>query len=310
LYESLDLKIKPLADDVIVFPAHGPGSSCGKNIGTEKQSTIGEQKLNNYALLAETKEDFVKAVTTGLAEPPQYFPINAKINKEGYYSLDLVLQQGLTKLDVTSFKKAIADNTIILDTRPATIFTQGFIPTSIFIGLEGRFAEFAGTLLPIDKQILLVCDNDKAEESITRLARIGYDNVIGYLNGGFEAWQAAGETVDLIIDIEADELAMDIKFDENMVIMDVRKQGEFDAGHLKNARLNTLQDFITNPVIMATIEDEDNVYVHCAGGYRSVIACSLLKREDIHNVRNVLGGFGAIKDVPEIEIEKTKAVTS
>jgi hydroxyacylglutathione hydrolase len=310
LYESLDLKIKPLADDVIVFPAHGPGSSCGKNIGPEKQSTIGLQKESNYALQEQTKEAFVKAVTTGLAEPPQYFPLNAKINKEGYDSLALVLQQGLTALNVGEFKSAITDKTIILDTRPATTFTQGFIPTSIFIGLEGRFAEFAGTLLPADKQILLVCDEGKAEEAITRLARIGYDNVIGYLDGGFAAWQTAKEAVDIIIDIEADELAMDLKFDDNIVIMDVRKQTEFDAGHLKEARLNTLQDFITNPVIMATIEDEDNVYIHCAGGYRSVIACSLLKREDIHNIRNILGGFAAIKENAEIEIEKTAAVKS
>jgi hydroxyacylglutathione hydrolase len=309
LYHSLQNKIMPLADDVILYPAHGAGSSCGKNLSAETFCTIGEQKKTNYALLAETQEEFIKQVTSGLNEPPQYFPINAKINKEGYDNIELILEQGNTPLSVEEFKALLNDDTIILDTRPAIVFTEGFIPTSIFIGLEGRFAEFAGTLLPINKKILLVCDEGKELETITRLSRVGYDNVIGFLKGGYEAWKNAGEKLDLIIDVDADELAMDMKFDENLVVMDVRKQAEYDAGHVKGARLSTLQDFITNPVIMATIEDHENVYIHCAGGYRSVIAASLLKKEEIHNVRNVLGGFAKIKEVEEIIIAESNLST-
>lgn len=301
MYLSLQSKIMPLQDNVIVYPAHGPGSSCGKNLGPETFSTIGAQKQTNYALQPQTKDEFVKVVTTGLNPPPAYFPINAKINKEGYDSLDIVLMQSKQALPVAAFKNKITEDTIILDTRKAEVFTQGFIPKSIFIGLESRFAEWVGTLIPFDKPILLVTEESQLDETLIRLSRVGYDNVIGYLNGGFAAWQNVGEEIDLIIDVDADELAMDLKFDDNIVIMDVRKEGEFNTGHLVGAKNSPLQEF-TNLLAIASIDEQDNVYVHCAGGYRSVIACSLIKKEGVHNIRNIVGGWSKIKDVAELEI--------
>jgi hydroxyacylglutathione hydrolase len=306
LYDSLHEKIMPLADDVIVYPAHGAGSSCGKNLGSETFSTIGTQKQTNYALQPQSKEDFIIAVTDGLTAPPQYFPINAKINKEGYESLDTVLANGLKALTVASFKEQITTfEPVILDTRNATLFTQGFIPGAISIGLEGRFAEFAGTILPFDKAILLVCEPGTEKESIVRLARVGFENMIGHLAGGFDAWTKAGEPIDLIIDVEADELAMDIPFDPNMVIVDVRKTSEFDKGHIKEA-LTIPLDELTDPASMANFDDNQNIYIHCAGGYRSVIASSLIKRQGIHNIRNVVGGFKAISELSDkFDIEET-----
>ncbi|MDB5211917.1 MAG: fold metallo-hydrolase [Sediminibacterium sp.] len=309
MYESLNTKILPLAGDVIVYPAHGAGSSCGKNLGPETSSTIGEQKQTNYALQPQTKEDFIKVVTEGLAAPPQYFPINAMINKEGYESLDAVLEKGLQPLSIAAFKeKAKEENMIILDTRNSALFTQGFVPGSISIGLDGRFAEWAGSLLPFDKPMILVTEKDKEKETIVRLARVGFDKIEGCLEGGFEAWQSAGETVDLIIDVEADELAMDIPFDQNLVIIDVRKEAEYGSGHVKDA-LNIPLSSLTDPGSMADLDDKHNMYVHCAGGYRSVIASSLLKREGFHNLRNVVGGWGKIKELPDkFEIEKDAEV--
>ncbi len=309
LYESLNKRIMPLADEVIVYPAHGAGSSCGKNLGPETFSTIGEQKQTNYALQPQTKEAFIKAVTDGLAAPPQYFPINALINKEGYESLDAVLQKGLQPLAVADFKKkADTEDVIILDTRNSNTFTQGFVPGAISIGLDGRFAEWAGSLLPFDKPFLLVTETGRERETIVRLARVGFDKIEGYLNGGFEAWQAAGEQVDMVIDIEVDELAMDIPFDPNMVIIDVRKNPEYADGHIKEALNIPLTDLM-DPASMADLDDKHNIYVHCAGGYRSVIACSLLKRQGIHNLHNVLGGWGKIKELADkIEIEKSVEV--
>jgi glyoxylase-like metal-dependent hydrolase (beta-lactamase superfamily II)/rhodanese-related sulfurtransferase len=306
LYDSLHEKIMPLADDVIVYPAHGAGSSCGKNLGSETFSTIGTQKQTNYALQPQTKENFIIAVTDGLAAPPQYFPINAKINKEGYESLDAVLANGMKALSVAAFKEQITTfEPIILDTRNATVFTQGFVPGSISIGLEGRFAEFAGSILPFDQAILLVCEPGTEKESIVRLARVGFENIIGHLAGGYNAWVDANETPDLIIDVEADELAMDIPFDPNMVIVDVRKTSEFDKGHIKEA-LTIPLDELTDPASMANFDDNQNIYIHCAGGYRSVIASSLIKRQGIHNIRNVVGGFKAISELSDkFDIEET-----
>lgn len=305
MYESLKHKIMPLADDVIVYPAHGAGSSCGKNLGAETYSTIGEQKQTNYALQPQSKEDFIKVVTEGLTAPPQYFPINAMINKEGYESLDAVLQKGMQPLSVAAFKaKAADDQVIILDTRISSVFTEGFVPGSISIGLDGRFAEWAGSLLPFDKTLLLVTEPGKEKETIVRLARVGFDKMEGYLDGGFPAWQTAGEKVDMVIDVEADELAMDIPFDPNLVIVDVRKPAEYGDGHVKQALNMPLVDLM-DPGTMADLEDTHNIYVHCAGGYRSVIAASLLKRQGIHNIRNVLGGWGKIKELAD-KIEVTK----
>ena len=308
LYDSLQNKIAVLPDDVIVYPAHGQGSSCGKNLGPESQSTIGEQKQSNYALQAHSKEEFIKEVTEGLAEPPSYFPINAKINKEGYDSLDEIMQQGLQALTVEEFKNKLQEpDTIILDTRQPEIFTQQFIPGAINIGLEGRFAEWAGSLLPFDKPILLVTDQGSEKETIVRLARVGFSKIAGYLDGGFKSWTNAGEPIDMIIDIEPDELAMDIPFDDKLVVIDVRREPEFADGHIRGA-INIPLDEMTDPASMANIDEDHNVYVHCAGGYRSVIAASLLKRQGIHNLRNIVGGWNKIKEQEKIEIDKEKSV--
>ncbi len=301
MYDSLNSKIKTLADNVIVYPAHGPGSSCGKNLGPNTYSTIGEQKQSNYALQDMTKEEFIKVVTEGLSTPPAYFPINARINKEGYTSLDEVMDVALQPLSIDAFKAKVKDGAWILDTRTSTTFTNGFVPDSISIGLDGRFAEWAGVLLPFDQPLVLVTEAGKEKESAVRLARVGIDNVQGYLEGGYEGWEQAGEKIDMIIDIEPEELAMDIPHDTRLEILDVRKPGEYDNGHVKGAT-NVPLDTLRDPLNMAMINDENNLYIHCAGGYRSVIAASLLKRQGYHNLRNVLGGYGKIKDVKNMPV--------
>ena len=307
MYDSIHSKLFPLADNVIVYPAHGPGSACGKNLGPETQSTIGNEKATNYALRTKSKEEFIKAVTEGMSEPPQYFPINALINKQGYESLDEVMMQGMTALTVAEFKKHLGNDAILLDTRNETEFTKGFVPGSINIGLEGRFAEWAGSLLSFEKPMLLITASGEEKESIIRLARVGFDKVQGYLKGGFEAWKNAGEEVDMIIDVEPDELLMDMPYDKNLVVIDVRKPAEYAEGHLPGA-VNLPLDDMNDPGAMAAINETDNLYVHCAGGYRSVIAASLLKRQGIHNLRNIVGGWNKIKELEKVEIVKEKSV--
>ncbi len=303
MYDTLQNKIKTLADNIIVYPAHGPGSSCGKNLGPQTYSTIGEQKQSNYALQDMTKEEFIKTVTDGLSTPPVYFPINARINKEGYDSLDEVMETAMQPLSVEEFKAKEKAGAWILDTRTATVFTEGFVPNSISIGLDGRYAEWAGILLPFSQPLILVTEPGQEKESVTRLARVGIDKVQGYLNGGVEAWRNAGEEIDMIIDIDADELAMDIPHDNKLEVIDVRKPGEFENGHVKGAS-NVPLDTLTDPLNIALIDSDANLYIHCAGGYRSVIAASLLKRQGYHNLRNVLGGWGKIKDIKEMPIVK------
>ena len=308
LYESLQKRILTLPEDTVVYPAHGPGSSCGKNLGPSTYSTLKEEKETNYALRANTKEEFVQAVTDGLDAPPSYFSINARINKEGYESLDEVLESGLTALDIPTFKRWIAEeDAILLDTRASQVFVAGFLPGSISIGLDGRFAEWAGSLIPFDKPVVLVTAPGEEKESVIRLARVGFDKVKGYLEGGYPAWQGAGEPIDMIIDVLPDELAMDIPFDENLVVIDVRRETEFADGHVKDAMNIPLQE-LADPVSMANLNEHLNLYVHCGGGYRSIIAASLLKRQGIHNLRNVTGGWKLIKDQKGIEIVKDKSV--
>jgi hydroxyacylglutathione hydrolase len=309
LFESLQTKIKTLDDDVIVYPAHGPGSSCGKNLGPEKQSTIRHEKQTNYALLATEKNAFVALVTDGLEGVPPYFAVNARINQAGYTNLEDLKKTSLTGLTISAFKELYSntENVIILDTRHSSVFTQGFIPGSIFIGLEGRFAEWVGNLLPHKSKILLVTEIGKEEESIVRLARVGFDSVLGYLSGGFEHWLASDEKTNMIIDIEADELALDLPFDDNLLVLDVRRPTEFGDGHIKDASNIQLQDFndVTN---IAIIDDTQNIYIHCAGGYRSVIAASILKKEGYDNIKNILGGWSSIKDVPDMPTKKEAAI--
>lgn len=307
LFDSLNNKIKTLPDHVIVYPAHGPGSACGKNLGPHTSSTLADEKSSNYALLATEKDAFIKEVTSGLTTPPSYFPINAKINQEGYDTLKAVMDKSNVPLSVAEFKEKLKEEILVLDTRPANTFAEGFVPGSISIGLEGRFAEWAGSLLPFNENILLVTELGKEEETIVRLARVGFDHVAGYLKGGYEAWIAAGEQRDMIITVEADELAMDIPHDENLVIVDVRKPAEYADGHIKDAINLSLND-MTDPGNLADFDDNHNLYVHCQGGYRSIIACSLMKREGIHNIRNVEGGYNAMKDTKGLSIQKEKNV--
>jgi glyoxylase-like metal-dependent hydrolase (beta-lactamase superfamily II)/rhodanese-related sulfurtransferase len=306
LYHSLQTKIMPLNNDVIVYPAHGPGSACGKHLGTETVSTIGEQKLSNYALKQANLESFIESITEGLEEAPKYFQVNARINKEGYTPLEDVREKALTALSVDNFKDKMKD-AIIIDSRPADEFVHGFVPGSVGIGLNGRFAEWAGSLLSFDEPILLVCEQGKEQETVTRLARIGLDKMEGYLDGGYQAWVAAGNQFDLIINVQADEVAMDIPFDENLLIVDVRNESEYANGHVEDAFNLPLKD-LNDPGRIAMLPENANLYVHCAGGYRSIIAASLLKRQGLHNIRNIEGGYNALAEEPTIKKEKDKAV--
>jgi rhodanese-related sulfurtransferase len=218
-----------------------------------------------------------------------------------------VLEQGLQPLSPAQLKEVMEKDVVLLDTRPASLFTQGFVPGSIFIGLEGRFAEWAGSLLPFDKEIVLITEPNMERETIVRLARVGLSKVIGYLQGGFDAWKAAGEEIDLIIEVEADELAMDIPFDDNLIVVDVRRETEFADGHVKNA-LNIPLHEMTDAGVIAEFEEEQNLYVHCQSGYRSLIASSFMKRQGIHNLRNVVGGWNKIKEQEKIQTVKEKSV--
>ncbi len=307
MYDTIQNKILTLSDDILVYPAHGAGSSCGKNMGPETYSTIGEQKKTNYALQPQSKEEFIKAVTDGLAVAPKYFAINAQINMHGYEGLETLKQKGLTSLSIDAFKKLQEQAVLVLDTRHATAFTKGFVPGSIFIGLEGRFAEWAGSLLPFDKPMIIVTEPGKEEETIIRLSRVGFDKIQGYLNGGFDAWAKSGEPIDMIIDVEPDELAMDILHDPNLLVVDVRRETEYADGHVKDAQLLPLNE-MNNLANLAHFEENQNLYIHCEGGYRSVIAASLLKRQGVHNLRNVLGGWRKIKQQENIKIEKETSV--
>jgi len=307
MYDTIQNKILPLADDVLIYPGHGPGSSCGKNLGPNTSSTIAEEKKNNYALKAQTKEAFIEAVTSGLTNAPVYFAINAQINKAGYNAIDKVIERGTQPLNLQAFKEKIKEDVILLDSRPASEFTEGFIPGAVFIGLEGRFAEWAGSLLPFDKPIVLVTPAGKEIETVTRLSRVGFDKMAGFLNGGFDTWKNAGEKTDLIINVEADELMMDIPHDPNLTVVDVRRETEYADGHLPDA-LNLPLSEMTDIAELAQFEDNQNLYVHCAGGYRSVIATSLLKRQGVHNLRNVLGGWEKIKEQEKVRIIKEARV--
>ena len=307
LYESIQNKLLPLADDIIIYPAHGAGSSCGKNLGPGTTSTIAAEKKNNYALQAQTKETFIKAVTSGIATPPRYFAINAKINQHGYDPIDTIVEKGMEALSLSSFKEKIKEDVILLDTRNASDFTEGFVPGAIFIGLEGRFAEWAGSLLSFDKPIILITPDGMEKETVIRLSRVGFDKMEGFLKGGFETWRSAGEKIDLIINVEADELLMDIPHDPNLMIVDVRKETEYAEGHLPDA-LNLPLGEMTDIAELAQFEDNQNLYVHCGGGYRSVIASSLLKGQGVHNLRNVLGGWEKIKEQEKVKIVKEGAI--
>lgn len=292
LYDSLRNKIMTLADEVIVYPGHGAGSSCGKNMSKETVGTIGDQKATNYALRANmTKEEFVAEVTDGLSAPPAYFPENVRMNKMGYESLDKVMEKGLRPLSPDAFEAAANETeALVIDTRHQNTFINGFVPQSIFIGIDGSFAMWVGALiLDIKQPILIIAEPGREEEVVTRLSRVGYDNSIGFLEGGFDAWQAAGKDVDTLDQVTAEEL----KGIEGATIVDVRKQGEYLSEHVVDA-VNVELDYFNDQ--MASVPQEGTFYVHCAGGYRSVIASSILKARGYHNMVDVAGGFKAIKE--------------
>ena len=295
LYESLRKKIIPLADDVLVYPAHGAGSACGKNLSKETVGTLGEQKKTNYALRADmTKEDFIKEVTDGLLPPPQYFPLNVKMNKEGYEDIQTVLESGTKPLSPEAFEVAANETgAIILDVRHQDDFAKGHIPQSIFIGIDGGFAPWAGAMVGnVAQPILLVTPEGREEETVTRLARVGFDNTLGFLKGGIEAWKNADKQVDFVEGIDADGLKELIEKSE-IEIFDVRKPGEYLSENITDAH-STHLDFINDH--MSEFPSNNPFYIHCAGGYRSMIAASILKSRGIHNLIDVKGGFGKIKE--------------
>jgi len=299
LFDSLRSKIMTLADDVIVYPAHGAGSACGKNLSKETIGILGEQKKTNYALRADmTKAEFVEEVLDGIAPPPQYFAKNAMMNKMGYDAFDTILKTGNTPLSPEEFE-AIAnrESALVLDVRPELEYIKGHIPNSIFIGLNGAFAPWVGALITDIKQpIVLVAPKEKSAEAVTRLSRVGYDNTLGYLEDGIDAWKTSGREIDTLESISAESFAEHVK-NEGINILDVRKDGEYHSMHLENAQHFSL-DFINEK--MNEVSKDKMYYVYCAGGYRSVIAASILKARGFDKLIDVAGGFGAIKktDLP------------
>jgi glyoxylase-like metal-dependent hydrolase (beta-lactamase superfamily II)/rhodanese-related sulfurtransferase len=301
LYDSL-AKLKQLPDDVIVYPAHGPGSACGKNLGKETWSTIGEQKQLNYAMKADTRDAFIEEVTEGLSAPPQYFPLNATLNKQGYESFDTILSN-VKPLSINEVESLIHQGVYVLDVRHENEFENGFIPGSFFIGLHGRFAEWVGTLFDIKQPFVIVTPEGKEEETIIRMSRVGYDNVKGYLQGGFDAWKNADKPIDMIISVDTEELDLDMRHD-NITVMDVRKESEFANGHVEDAINVPLQTFETS-LSERDLPKDEKLFVHCQGGYRSIIASSILRRKGYTNIKNVLGGYNAISKT-EIKTVKEK----
>ena len=295
LFDSLRNKIMPLSDDVIVYPAHGAGSACGKNMMKETVDTLGNQKQVNYALRADmTKEEFIKEVTDGLLPPPQYFPLNVKMNKSGYDDIEKVLDRGMKGLNPDALELlANESGAIIIDVRHQNDFVKGHIPQSIFIGLDGGFAPWVGALIGnVEQPLLIISPEGREEETITRLSRVGFDHTLGYLEGGFDAWKNSGKEYDIISGIGAKDLEGLIK-EKKLAVFDVRKESEYLSEHVPNAQ-NTPLDFLNDH--LNQFPEKDTFYVHCAGGYRSVIAASILKKRGVHNLVDVQGGFKAIKE--------------
>ena len=291
MYDSLNNKIKTLSDDVIVYPAHGPGSACGKSMGKETFSTIGIQKKTNYALQEMTREEFIAQVTDGLSKPPQYFFEDARINKNGYDNIETVIQQNNKALSIAEFEEAVKNGAIILDTRNADQFEKAFVPNSLNIGLNGMYAVWVGTLVDITKQLVLVTEIGKEEESILRLARVGYEKVIGTLDGGIDAWIKAGKDVQHVNSVNAEEITVFYN-QPDYIVLDVRKPSEFETEHIKGA-INIQLSEIENR--LDELDANKKYIVHCAAGYRSMMAASIMKQHGLNNFVNVYGGWGAIK---------------
>lgn len=291
LYDSLNSKIKPLADEVTVYPAHGAGSSCGKNLGKETFSTIGIQKKMNYAMQPMSKIEFIKAVTDGLSAAPNYFAMDAKLNKEGYLSIDEVLSKNTKALSVEEFESQISKGALVLDVRTPDDFEKGFVPNAINIGLNGQYAPWVGALLDAKIPLVLVTDEGKAAEAVLRLARVGYEKVNGYLNGGMAAWKNAGKQIDTIESVSATDFVAQLDSGSNVI--DVRKLGEVESGIIENAQHICLSKFQNE---LHTLDKNKHYFVHCAGGYRSMMAASIMKQNGFSKITNVLGGMGKIKE--------------
>lgn len=291
-YDSLRNKIMPLPDDIIVYPGHGAGSSCGKNMSSETTDTLGNQKRTNYALRIDmTKAEFIKEVTEGILPPPQYFPKNAMLNKNGAKnSFDEVLEDGLKPLSVQKVEQEVENGTLVLDVRPPSEFIVGFVPNSLSIGINGQFAIWVGTLVQdLHQRIVLVTPEGKEEEAVTRLARVGYDNCVGFLSGGIDAWKSAGKTLNKIKSVTAEEVATQI---DSIHLIDVRKPGEYEAGHIKGVQFSPL-DFMVNS---CDLDKNETYHIHCAGGYRSVMAISMLMQKGYTNLIDVAGGYAHLKN--------------
>jgi hydroxyacylglutathione hydrolase len=291
MYDSLRNKLMTLPDDVIVYPAHGAGSACGKNIGKETFSSIGEQKAKNYALQPMTKAQFIDTVTEGIAPAPAYFFKDASLNKQGYAPIDEVITKGMSPLSVSDVESKLKEGVTIIDTRIPDVFELGFIPKAINFGLNGQYAIWAATLLDIAQPVLIVAEPGKEKESIERLTRVGFDNIQGYLDGGFDAWKNADKRWDMIISVDEEEFELDAKH-TNIKILDVRKPGEFNDAHLTQAQHFSLDKI---PTAYTELDKDEEFLVHCAGGYRSMIAASYLKSKGFQRVKNVLGGWSKIQ---------------
>lgn len=307
LYDSLRNKIMPLPDDIIVYPGHGAGSACGKNIGKETFDTLGNQKKKNWALQNISKEEFVKEATTGLLPPPQYFPKNALLNKLGYESIDVVLEREYIPLSVSEFKEKMKTGALVLDVRSSQEFAAGHIPGSINIGLDGGpFAVWVGALIEdLNTPILIVTPEGRERETIIRLARVGYENCLGYLEGGISSWKNAGEKLADIHQIDAAEFVKRYNV-EDINVIDVRKPTEYERSHLEKAK-NIPLDFIQKH--LSDFSNNEKYYIHCAGGYRSMIACSILKKNGIENITDVKGGFSAIAQQENVNIVETSCAS-
>lgn len=297
LYESLINKILPLADDITVYPAHGAGSACGKNMQKETVDTLGNQRKTNYALNQPNKEAFVEAVLDGLTAPPKYFGMNVKMNKEGYSSFEDVLNKGMNALSPDEFENvAEHSGALILDTRASAEFHKGFIPNAVNIGLKGDFAPWVGAMIvDVQQPILLVTDQDTEEEAITRLSRVGFDNVLGYLKGGFDSWKDSGKEIDTINRITPEQFAQE--FTEDSKVVDVRKETEYDSEHIPDAYSRPLDQIAE---WAGKVDDQEHFFLHCAGGYRSMIAASILNSRGIRNFTEVEGGFNGIKKTEKV----------
>lgn len=305
LYDSLHNKILPLADEVIVYPAHGAGSQCGKNLSKETVSTIGEQRKFNYALQPMTKEQFIDVVTDGIAPPPAYFPENARINREGYQNIDEVMKRNLNPLSLEAFEQAINNDALVLDTRHENLFEQGSLRYSLNIPLNGQYAVWVGSLIPIDRELVLITEPGKEYESVLRLARVGFEKVLGYLEGGVATWQKSGKAVQTINSIEAEEM-MDYAH-SGYEILDVRRSTEAETEHVSGAINISLVDLENR---LDELDKNQKYLLHCAGGYRSMIAASILTNNGFKNILNIHGGFAQIKNVENVPLIAGKCPTT